>query len=148
MDPLFPYLIKYIFRIMHVICFSIVSTDVISYYFTRKPLAEETLEKLLMGSGILLLVSGAINNGLLKGFVKNANNGGSKSHAKIWVSIMHLKTLVAFLLFSPAKKWLPMEYETLRNLQFYSWITIICFSSAARFIRERSVILQDKQKVN
>jgi hypothetical protein len=134
-SPMTQWITKYVFRLVHIATFACVTADVFSQYFTRDTIHDKTFQLAARMSGPSLIFAGFVNMILLNGW----NSTGQTNLYSFWTQILFLKTILAVALFSPVKKYLPIDQSMLKDAQFWVWWFMIIVSPLARYIREYGV---------
>jgi hypothetical protein len=131
-SPIAQWATKYVFRLVHIATFACVTAEVFSQYFTRDTIHHTTFQLAAKMSGPSMIFSGFVNMILLRAWELT----GHTRLFGFWKQILLLKTVLAVALFSPVKKYLPMDQSMLKDAQFWVWWFMIIVSPLARYIRE------------
>jgi hypothetical protein len=113
-SPMAQWTTKYVFRLVHIATFACLTAEVFSQYFTRDTIHHKTFQLAAKMSGLSIVFAGFVNMILLRGW---ALTGQTRLYG-FWKQILILKTVLAVVLFSPVKKYLPIDESMLKDAQF------------------------------
>ena len=129
------WLLKYIFRQLHIASFSFLSVEIIGRQYIDGEFENPIFKKMSAACGVFLIVGGTGNYVLLRSF----KNSCDKSYVMRWGKLIVFKLAITLLLFTPFSKYAPCGEKTLQLQRFYLWIVFVIVSPMARYIREYGV---------